>query len=69
MNGQTKTKSSDAPWRYDAFPLHPNDATCGDCASFAICRNLFQCGEQWRTCDWSPSRFRLPVAKGSTDAE
>lgn len=40
----------------------PEGKTCADCHWFKRCDWLISCKPTNTECDWSPSRFRLPVA-------
>lgn len=42
------------------FPLHPDGRECEDCDVFKLCKWFVGREGTERTCDWSPSRFRLP---------
>jgi hypothetical protein len=38
----------------------PAGLSCGNCRHLPRCQALFRCKPTNTTCDWSPSRFRLP---------
>lgn len=40
----------------------PPGRTCADCTHVERCRWLISVDETNTHCDWSPSRFRLPIA-------
>jgi hypothetical protein len=43
----------------------PAGRTCADCAHVERCRWLISVTETNTHCDWSPSRFRLPLVPPS----
>lgn len=36
----------------------PEGKTCGDCAHYNYCKQLFDCPASNTDCDWAPSRFK-----------
>jgi hypothetical protein len=42
--------------------LLPDGKTCGDCIHIRRCTGLGVTNASRESCDWSPSRFRVPAA-------
>jgi hypothetical protein len=44
----------------------PGGKTCKDCLHYRKCARLVGVGPNWKSCDWSPSRFKLNMLAGRT---